>query len=258
LQGQAPEAQRRREGDTLYVQCSYAAWSAGQQTKYWCLPQGTGRCQEVLRMYSYEDSKQSQDGRIQIKDNKDGKTVSVTMTGLKAEDSGTYFCAIYYSSTYVRLRTISLIVFRGEYLFLQRCKHLQGGVKRAKSVPQAQGRAHPIMGNPTALPDLLRQSFSWISPHLNPLILPHSKGNREAEDTSDSAEGTAQPGSTGRRGSSQDGSKGPAYINLDVQPHPSPEDPLYCNVEPSQAPRNPQHVEYAIIAFNQPPRTSKE
>ncbi|KAF2987212.1 hypothetical protein EK904_013595 [Melospiza melodia maxima] len=67
-----------------------------------------------------------------------------------------------------------------------------------------------------------------------------------------------EPGSTGRRESSQDGSKGPAYINLDVQSHPSPEDPLYCNVEPSQAPRNPQHVEYAVIAFNQAPRTSKE
>ncbi|KAL2295404.1 hypothetical protein Nmel_017816 [Mimus melanotis] len=85
-----------------------------------------------------------------------------------------------------------------------------------------------------------------------------SRGNREAEDTRDRAEGTAQPGSTGRRGSSQDGSKESGYINLDVQAQPSPEDPLYCNVEPSQDPRNPPCVEYAVIAFNQSPRSARE
>ncbi|NXE69693.1 TRML4 protein, partial [Calcarius ornatus] len=246
LQGQAPEAQRRWEGDTLYIQCPYASWTNGQQTKYWCLLEN-GRCKELVDTYW----KPSQDGRIQINDDTTAKTVSITMTGLKAEDSGTYFCAIYnYNSrTYIQLRSISLVVFRGEYLY---------PTQSQRFVPQAQGRAHPIMGSPTALPNLLRQSFSWISPHLNPLILSHCKGIREAEDTSDRAEGTAQPGSNGRRESSQDGSKGPAYINLDVQSPPSPEDPLYCNVEPSQAPRNPQHVEYAIIAFNQSPRTGRE
>uniref|UniRef100_A0A803VCE2 Uncharacterized protein n=1 Tax=Ficedula albicollis TaxID=59894 RepID=A0A803VCE2_FICAL len=83
-------------------------------------------------------------------------------------------------------------------------------------------------------------------------------GNRDVEDTRDSPEGTAQPGSTGRRKSSQDDSKGSGYINLDVQSHPSPEDPLYCNVEPSQAQRNPQCVEYAVIAFTPSPRSSRE
>ncbi|NXX72351.1 CLM8 protein, partial [Spizella passerina] len=59
--------------------------------KYWYLSLGNGERKEVLRTYSYEESR-SQDGRIQIKDNKASKTFSVTMSDLKAEDSGTYFC----------------------------------------------------------------------------------------------------------------------------------------------------------------------
>lgn len=47
-------------------------------------------------------------------------------------------------------------------------------------------------------------------------------------------------------------------MNLDMQPHPSAEDPLYCNAEPSQAHRNHQNVEYAVIAFNQSPRNGRE
>uniref|UniRef100_A0A8C3Q572 Uncharacterized protein n=1 Tax=Geospiza parvula TaxID=87175 RepID=A0A8C3Q572_GEOPR len=112
LQGQAPGAQRRREGDTLYIQCPYAGRIIGQQTKYWCLLENGG-CKDLVNTYR----KQSQDGRIQIKDDTATETVSVTMSGLKAEDSGTYFCAIYkYYNEYPRLRMISLIVFRGEYL----------------------------------------------------------------------------------------------------------------------------------------------
>ncbi|XP_063034187.1 polymeric immunoglobulin receptor-like isoform X2 [Melospiza melodia melodia] len=114
LQGQAPEAYRRREGGTLYIQCPYAVGTGDSETKYWYLTLGSGRFKEVLRTYLYEDTRQSQDGRFQIKDNKASKTVSVTMSGLKAEDSGTYFCAVYnsYSYTYPGLKAISLIVFR--------------------------------------------------------------------------------------------------------------------------------------------------
>lgn len=68
---------------------------------------------------------QSKDRRIRIKDDSREKTVSITMTDLKAEDSGTYFCAIY-KGAYVSLRTISLNVFRGEYLSPTQIKVLSG------------------------------------------------------------------------------------------------------------------------------------
>ncbi|XP_059344119.1 uncharacterized protein LOC132083445 [Ammospiza nelsoni] len=457
LQGQDPEAYRRREGDTLYIQCPYAVGTTDSEIKYWCLPQGRAGCKEVLHTYSYEETR-SQDGRIKIRDNKASKTVSVTMSGLKAEDSGTYFCAVYSSYyTYPRLKTISLIVFRellqweldtltvrcpeGSNAWCQagsKCtasrtgrtpsarsemkslqdrvsvqytaqralivtmKNLQiqdsgvywcaldfGHTQKMEFVLSVFKRTQKLTAKESAnitvechykIADYSTVSKAWCkreegktckvlvttkpeSPAANSTALERVRiqddtqqgivtitmeqlqvqdsgvywcalqdgsgllrmeeitlnismalrrgrvsysenqsqetllgdsentflilsvvllillllallsctalavrhyrlllrtGNREAEDTSDRAEGTAQPGSSGRRESSQDGSKGPAYIHLDVQSHPSPEDPLYCNVEPSQAPRNPQHVEYAIIAFNQAPRTSKE
>ncbi|NXT12893.1 CLM3 protein, partial [Prunella fulvescens] len=254
LQGQAPEAQRRREGDTLYIQCPYTGQTEHQNIKYWCLLRNR-RCQELVYTYYYETTKQSKDGRIKINDDTTTKTVSVTMTDLKAEDSDTYFCA-FYKHTYVPLRTISLNVFKGD---------THPGVLQGPSSTQLRSQATSLCSGNTflilsvvLLILLLLALLTSIALGVRYYQLLLRTGNREAEDTSDRAEGTAQPGSTGRRESSQDDSKGPAYINLDVQSPSSPEDPVYCNVEPSQAPRNPQHVEYAVIAFSQSPRTSRE
>ncbi|NXF26308.1 CLM7 protein, partial [Rhodinocichla rosea] len=265
LQGQAPEVQRRREGDTLYIKCSYATRTEYENTKYWCLTLGNGGCQGLVNTYR----KQSQDGGIQINDDTATKTVSVTMTGLKAEDSGTYFCAIYkYYNEYPRLRTISLIVFRGEYLYPTQSQILSGSnitpspplspsPPQLNTFPCCSGNTFLILSVVLLILLLLALLIcTALAVRYYRLLL--RTGIREAEDTSDRAEGTAQPGSTGRRESSQDDSKGPTYINLDVQSPSSLEDPLYCNVELSQAPRNPQHVEYAIIAFNQSPGTSRE
>ncbi|NXA57735.1 CLM9 protein, partial [Mohoua ochrocephala] len=249
LQGQTPEAERRREGDTLNIKCPYTAKTEDWQTKYWCRLAGRGY-QELGNTY-YEHRGQSRDGRIKITDDTANKTVSITMTDLKTEDSGTYFCA-YYSSGYVRLRTISL-----NSLFWS----LFGA---------------GLLNHPTLVTPFLSSSSTFLILSVVLLILlvlalitsvtlgvRYSRllrrtGTREAEDTGDRPEGTAQPGSPGRRESSQDDSKGPAYINLDVQSHPSPEDPLYCNVEPSQAHKNSQNVEYAVIAFSQSPRNGRE
>ncbi|NXB20307.1 CLM5 protein, partial [Rhagologus leucostigma] len=250
LQGQTLDTERRREGNTLYVQCPYAQipdW----QTKSWCRLTG-GRCQELARTY-YQNREQSEDGRITVEDDTTSKTVSVTMTDLKAEDSGIYFCA-YSAGRYV-LRTVSLNVFRA---------HVPG-VFQGPSSTQPRSQATSLSNENTFLILSMVLLILLILALITSITLcvRYSKllgrtGNREAEDTSDTPESTAQPGSTGRRESSQDDSKGPAYINLDMHSHPSPEDPLYCNVEPSQALRNAQNVEYAIIAFNQSPRNGRE
>ncbi|NXP62866.1 PIGR protein, partial [Chloropsis cyanopogon] len=251
LQGQAlaksPEAQRVREGDTLYIECPYTAGITDQQTKYWCL-QSNSRC-HVLQTY-YEHSKQSEDERIKM-DETTSNTMSITMTGLKVEDSGTYFCAFYqYYNNYVPLRTISLRVFKGEYLYPTQSQAFSGSnIILSPALPP--GNTFTILSVVLLILLLLALLTSTaLGVRYYKLLL--RTGKRGAEDTSDRAEGTAQPG---RRESSQGDSKGPAYINLDVQSHPSPEDPLYCNVEPSQAGRNPRGVEYAVIAFNQSPRS---
>uniref|UniRef100_A0A8D2MBY0 Ig-like domain-containing protein n=1 Tax=Zonotrichia albicollis TaxID=44394 RepID=A0A8D2MBY0_ZONAL len=152
VQGQAPEAYRRREGNTLFIQCPYAAWTTGQQEKYWCLLQGNERCHEVLRVYSYRDTRQSQDGRIEIKDNEANRIVSVTMSGLKAEDSGTYFCAAPYSYSYPWLRMISLIVFRGEYLYPTQSQTLSGShITPSPALPPLSPTAEQLPLVPPAL-----------------------------------------------------------------------------------------------------------
>ncbi|NWT84434.1 CLM5 protein, partial [Lanius ludovicianus] len=248
LQGQTLEAERRQEGDTLNVNCPYKADTQGWHTKYWCLVKDR-RCQELARID--RNGEQSKDKRIKIKD--DSRTVSVTMTDLQAEDSGTYSCA-YYTTEHV-LKRISLNVFKAHMLGV-----FQGPSStqlRSPATSLSDGNAFLILSVVLLILLILALITSII------LCVRYSKllgrtGIREAEDSSDRAEGTAQPGSTGRRGSSQDDSKGPAYINLDMQPQPSAEDPLYCNVEPSQAPRNPQNVEYAVIAFSQSPRNGRE
>ncbi|NXB00178.1 CLM9 protein, partial [Cnemophilus loriae] len=253
LQGQSPEAQRRREGDTLYIQCPYQAWIGDSDTKYWC--RLTDReCRELM-WTSYEQRRQSRDGRITMEGDTASKTVSVTMTDLKAEDSGTYFCA-YYARRYVRLRTISLNVFKGS---------THPGVFQGPSSSQPRSQATSLCNESTflilsvvLLLLLLLALITSITLAVRYSRLLGRTGNREAENPSDRPEGTAQPGSSGRRESSQDDSEEPAYIKLDVEPQPSLEDPLYCNVEPRQARGISQHVEYAVIAFNQSPRSGRE
>ncbi|NXM47503.1 CLM7 protein, partial [Gymnorhina tibicen] len=251
LQGQTPDAERRREGNTLFVQCPYAQ-IADWNTKFWCRL-ADGSCEELVRTYQHRE--QSRDGRTTIEVDPTSRTVSVTMTDLRAEDSDSYFCAYYASREYVPLRTITLNVFRA---------HVPG-VFQGPSSTQPRSQATSLSNENTFLILSVVLLILLILALVTSIALcvRYSKllgrtGNREAEDTGDTPEGTAQPGSTGRRESSQGDSRGLAYINLDMHSHGSPEDPLYCNVEPSQALRNPQNVEYAVIAFNQSPRNGRE
>ncbi|NXH83217.1 CLM5 protein, partial [Edolisoma coerulescens] len=253
LQGQTPDTKRRREGDTLSVQCPYPAGISDWQTKYWCR-RVDQTCQELAWTYD-RYRRESEDGKITMEGDTTNKTVSITMTDLKAEDSGTYFCAFKNYNGYGQLRTISLNVFKA---------HIPG-VFQGPSSTQPRSQAPSLSGGNTflilsvvLLILLVLALIASVTLYVRHYKLLGRTGNREAEDTSDRAEGTAQPGSTGRRGSSQDDSKGPAYFNLDMQSHPSAEDPLYCNVEPSQAHRNPQNVEYAVIAFSQSPRNGRD
>ncbi|NWV40849.1 TRML4 protein, partial [Grantiella picta] len=248
LQGQAPEARRRREGDTLYIQCPYTAQTNDYDTKYWCLRMDQG-CQDLVRT-SYGRKQQSRDRRITIEDDSTSKTVSITMIDLKAEQSGTYQCVFYLNRYGYWIRTISLNVFKGEGLL--------NHPTLLTPFLSCSWNANTVLTVFVVLLTLLLLALvTTVTLGVRHYKLLGRTGIRQAEDSSDRAEGTAQPGSTGRRESSEDDSKGSAYINLDVQSPPSPEDPLYCNVEPSQAHRNPQSVEYAVIAFNQSSRNDR-
>ncbi|NXE92595.1 CLM8 protein, partial [Menura novaehollandiae] len=254
LQGQTPEAQRRREGDTLYIQCPYAARVGDRDTKYWCLRKD-GICEELVRT-SYQYRRQSNNGKITMAGDTANKTVSITMTDLKAEDSGTYLCA-YFSSAYFPLRTISLNVFKANI----------PGVFQGPSSTQPRSQTMSLSNVNTFIilsVVLLVLLILALVTSITLGVMQHKQLERAGMRSWACTNGlpavafALQLGSTGRRESPQDESRGPAYINLDLQSHPSLEDPLYCNVEPRQAQhRTPQNVEYAVIAFNQSPRNDR-
>ncbi|NXN28467.1 TRML2 protein, partial [Nycticryphes semicollaris] len=116
LQAQTPEDTKRlSEGSTLSLQCSYTALSGYQQKKAWCRVRDE-ECELLvettmvpLPLLRNEATK----GDVAIVDNRSSQMVSITMTNLQAEDSGTYSCAYRsHSNQYIPLRTISLIVFK--------------------------------------------------------------------------------------------------------------------------------------------------
>ncbi|NWR34234.1 TRML2 protein, partial [Tachuris rubrigastra] len=266
LQAQAPHAEeRRREGGTLHIQCPYTDETYQQHWKLWCLLKDE-RCYEPSIRTSYQYTSHSRD-RITIKDDPTAKTVSVTMADLTAQDSGKYLCAVYYASGYPPVqstKTISLNVFKGECHCT--CFGISPNILDVFQGPSStQPRSQAMSLSNVNIFMLLSVILSillilalitlvMLSVRLHKLL--KRTGNGGAEDTYDNSEGTAQLGSTERRESSKDDSKGLKHINLDLQSQPSPQDPLYCNIEASQARRNPhgENVEYAVIAFNQFPR----
>ncbi|NWT03347.1 CLM5 protein, partial [Mionectes macconnelli] len=251
LQAQAPHAEeRRREGGTLHIQCPYTDKTYKQHWKLWCRLRDK-QCYDSIVTTNSQDTSRTKD-RITVKDDPTAKAVSVTMTGLRVQDSGTYLCAFSYNKGYSSLKTISLNVFKDI-----------PGVFQGPSSTQPRSQATSLSNVNTFILLSVVLSILLILALITSVTLCvrlhkllERTGNRGAENTYDNSEGTAQLGSTGRRESSKDDSKGLKHINLDLQSQPSPEDPLYCNIEASQAHRNPhgENVEYAVITFNHFPR----
>ncbi|XP_053854452.1 polymeric immunoglobulin receptor-like [Vidua macroura] len=245
-----------KESGNVSVQCHYKIADYRTVSKAWCKKKEGGMCNVLVttRSESPAGNSTAREG-VRIQDDTQQGFVTITMEQLQVQDSGVYWCALQDGSGLLRMEEVTLSV----------SKALPPG-----GFPDSESQSEEILlGDSCSGSTFLILSVVLLLLLLLALLtsvalgvryyrLLLRTGNREAEDTSDRPEGTARAGSTGRREGSQDDSKGPAYINLDVQSHPSPEDPLYCNVKLSQAPRNPQEMEYAVIAFNQPPRTSRE
>ncbi|KFZ66241.1 hypothetical protein N338_10048, partial [Podiceps cristatus] len=85
------------------------------------------------------------------------------------------------------------------------------------------------------------------------------RGTRQEENTYEKPEDIAQLDITERKEGPKDDSEDLKYVTLNFKSQHSPEDPLYCNVEPSQTHGKPEdeNVEYAIIALKQLPTNDK-
>uniref|UniRef100_A0A8C3C2S8 Ig-like domain-containing protein n=1 Tax=Cairina moschata TaxID=8855 RepID=A0A8C3C2S8_CAIMO len=219
------------ELDSLSVQCPYHDLGFRSERKAWCRAVGrTGRFEVVER------------------------TITITMEKLQAQDSGVYWCALYTPYTSIPLTRIMEV----------RLSVAKRPAATTLSVTTGTSENHPP-GNSTLAGQGV-STYIIISAVLYLLLMPvviiliipcirhHRKlkrrGNRQAEDIYDKPEDTTQLESTERMEIPKDDSKDLKYVTLDFKSQCRPEEPLYCNVEPDQDPKNPkdENVEYAIIA----------
>ncbi|NXY73882.1 TRML2 protein, partial [Glareola pratincola] len=242
-----------RELDSLSAQCPYSAPGHSTGTKVWCRRQGQSECKVVARSDypSTRHNGQALEDRTLIQDDTQKRTVTITMQKLQPQDSGLYWCASYRGSLLIRIMEFQLSVSKSEYLLL------------------AKPASWRVSASPPSCFSLLSNVhfFSIFSGVLSILFIlalissvtlcirQHKqlkrRGNRKAEDIYDKPEDIAQLDNTERMESPKDDSEDLKYVTLNYKSQLSAEDPLYCNVEPSQAHRKPkdEHVEYAIIAL---------
>ncbi|XP_050182787.1 polymeric immunoglobulin receptor-like [Myiozetetes cayanensis] len=248
-----------KESGNVSVQCLYKNTDYGAVSKAWCKEGARTPCEVLVTTSSGASGNQrtSQDGRVRIQDDAQRGIVTITMEQLQTQDSGVYWCALHETSGPFWMEEVTLKVSKA--LAPTALSDTEGASQATplgdSPAPSSNGSAFiPLSVVLSILLILALITSVTLCVRLHKLL--ERTGNRGAEDTYGNSEGTAQLGSTERSESSKNDSKGLKHMNLDLQSRPSPEDPLYCNIEASQAPRNPHgaNVEYAVIAFNQFPR----
>uniref|UniRef100_H0XR77 Triggering receptor expressed on myeloid cells like 4 n=1 Tax=Otolemur garnettii TaxID=30611 RepID=H0XR77_OTOGA len=108
--GKLPEELHQALGQTLSLKCQYSPMTGPYQSKAWCHQTSPNRC--TILVHSSKAQTAAQKSRYTIWDEPKAGFFNVTMTQLMKNDSGSYWCGIYNSSskTIVVLREISLVV----------------------------------------------------------------------------------------------------------------------------------------------------
>ncbi|XP_009873002.1 PREDICTED: CMRF35-like molecule 1 [Apaloderma vittatum] len=253
-----------KESGNVSIQCLYSASDYGTVSKAWCKEGARKSCAAVLvhtNSNSSEYPRTAQQGRVTIQDDIQQGIVTITMENLQAQDSGVYWCALYEQDQFFRMVEVTLSIPE---------------VSAGTTLPGIAGTSQATPSGNTPAPSSNANTFILLSGILSTLFILalissvmlcvrwrkqlKTRGNRQAEDIYDEAGDVAQLSSTERIESPKDDNKDLKYVTLNFKPQLSPEDPLYCNVEPSQAHRKPkdENVEYSIIALKHLPRNDKE
>ncbi|NXF45506.1 TREM1 protein, partial [Oceanites oceanicus] len=239
------------ELDNLSVQCPYSTGGYGTETKAWCRRGQTG-CKVMVRTdytSTWRNSKALED-RTSIQDDTQQRTVTITMQKLQAKDTSVYWCVFYRDLT--RIMEVRLSVSK-----ILAGTTLSGTAGASQTTPSGNTPA-PSSNVNTFILLFGVLSILFILALITSITLYIRRrkqlkrgGTRQADDTYDKPEDIAQLDSTERMESPKDDSKDLKYVTLNFKSQLSPEDPLYCNVAPSQTHRKPknENVEYAIIAF---------
>lgn len=105
--GSRAQKLQKLEGETIYVICPYSA-DQHEKEKVWCKQEGPNTCSVLATSQGWVGSSQ-----CSLWDEPDSSQFIVIMTGLKAGDSGLYYCGFYEYSKVMVFRTIQLEVLAG-------------------------------------------------------------------------------------------------------------------------------------------------
>ncbi|NXX95874.1 PIGR protein, partial [Centropus bengalensis] len=239
---------KKSELDRLSVQCSYSKLEYERDTKAWCRREEQDKCNPVARTDFSPTPRNIKDlaARSSIQDDTRNRTITITVEKLQAQDSGMYWCARYVAPAPTWIMEVSLSVSKSEYLWAT-------AVDAGSLQPHLASCSN--VNTFILISGILSVLFILALISLITLFVRRRKqkrrGNRQEEHTYSKPEDITQLHSSKGMESPKDDSKDLKYATLNFKPRPSPEDPLYCNIEPSQAPRKPQDesVEYAVIAL---------
>ncbi|XP_076214018.1 polymeric immunoglobulin receptor-like [Aptenodytes patagonicus] len=245
-----------KESGNVSVRCPYSAPDYGTVSKAWC-KEGDRKACTILVHTNLEPSgylRTPQQGRVTIQDDTQQGIVTITMEELQAQDSGVYWCALYEHDHLFRMVEVTLSI--SEVLA---GTTLSGTAGTNQTIPSGNTPAPSSNVNTfILLAGILSILFILALISMITLCVRRCKqlkkrGTRQAENIYDKPEDIAQLDSTERMEDPKDDSKDLKYVTLNFKSRLSPEDPLYCNVEPSQTHRKPkdENVEYAIIALKQ-------
>ncbi|NXS50003.1 CLM7 protein, partial [Balaeniceps rex] len=246
---------RKWELDSLSVQCPYSTLGYSTGTKVWCR-RGQTLCNIVVRTdyTSRRGNSKALEDRAFIQDHTQNRTVTITMEKLQAQDTGVYWCALHRGYPLTRIMEVNLTVSK---IILSAGATLSGAAGTSQSTPS--GNTPPLISKVNTfilLSGVL--SILFILALISSITLCvrrhkqlKSKGTRQAEDINYKPEDIPQLDITERMDSPKDDSKDLKYVTLNFKSRLSHEDPLYCNVEPSQTHRKPEDedVEYATISL---------
>nr|XP_051710702.1 trem-like transcript 4 protein [Oryctolagus cuniculus] len=105
--GSRAQKLQKLEGETIYVICPYSA-DQHEKEKVWCKQEGPNTCSVLATSQGWVGSSQ-----CSLWDKPDSSQFIVIMTGLKAGDSGLYYCGFYEYPKVMVFRTIQLEVLAG-------------------------------------------------------------------------------------------------------------------------------------------------
>ncbi|XP_010198068.2 polymeric immunoglobulin receptor [Colius striatus] len=249
------------ESGNVSVQCNYNTADYGAVSKAWCRQGARNACTILYNMDTEPLGylKKVKEGRVSMQDDTRLGIVTITMEKLQAQDSGMYWCALYERQKLFRMVEVTLNISE---------------VIAVTTLSSAAGTSQATPGNATA-PSSNVNTYVLLSGILSILFILaivisvtlcirqpkqlERRGNRQADHIYEKPVDMTQLDSTERMESPKDESKDLEYVTLNFKSQLSPEDPLYCNVNPSQTHRKPrdESVEYATIALKQTPTNGK-